>query len=127
MHIVRTLLIIYFLVLPTAHAAAAELVLFETEGCPWCEAWDQEVGKIYDLTDEARMLTLRRVELRDPIPADLRLSEDVKYTPTFVVVDDGKEVGRIVGYIGQEQFWGLLGEIIKNLQRTKSSQIEKSS
>jgi thioredoxin-related protein len=127
MQIIRTLLVVWILILPTANAVGAELVLFENEGCPWCEAWDRDVGKIYDLTDEARILTLRRVELHDPMPADLRQIEDIQYTPTFVVVDDGKEIGRILGYIGPEQFWGLLGEIIKKLPRTERSRIGKSS
>jgi len=96
-------------------AAAAELVLFQAEGCPFCEAWDREIGSIYHLTDEARRLPLRRVDITARRPADLAGIKDIRYTPTFVATVEGREIGRIVGYHSQDQFWGLLGEIIEAL------------
>ena len=99
---------------------AAELVVFESEGCPYCVAWDREVGKIFHLTDEGRVLELRRVELEQERPADLRHIMGIRFTPTFVVLDGAREVGRIVGYIGQDQFWGLLGEILQTIKRPAS-------
>ena len=35
-----------------------------------------------------------------------------------VLVEDGREVGRIPGYAGEEAFWGLLAGLTKNLSRT---------
>lgn len=35
----------------------------------------------------------------------------MRYTPTFVVVDKGREVGRIEGFISDDSFWGLLDEL----------------
>jgi thioredoxin-related protein len=93
---------------------AAELVLFETAGCAWCEAWHNEIGGIYHLTDEAKFLRLRRVEIADPMPHDLRHIHGISFTPTFVVLLKNRELGRIEGFSSQDQFWGLLGEIIKN-------------
>lgn len=110
-------LFLAMLCLAARPAAAAELVLFQAEGCPFCEAWDREIGNIYHLTDEARRLPLRRVELTDPRPADLVDIPDIRYTPTFVAIVEGREIGRIVGYHSQDQFWGLLGEIIEALPR----------
>ena len=34
------------------------------------------------------------------------------FTPTFVVVDQGREIGRIRGYPGDAFFFGLLGRIM---------------
>jgi hypothetical protein len=31
------------------------------------------------------------------------------------LLDDGREVGRILGYPGEGHFWGLLGELIERL------------
>ena len=39
----------------------------------------------------------------------------ILYTPTFVLMDQGAEVGRITGYAGEEFFWGLLGVELKKL------------
>ncbi len=97
--------------------SAAELVMFESQACPWCEAWDEEIGEIYRLTDEARIAPLRRVDIDDPLPEDLGGIRAVVYTPTFVLVEDGKEIGRILGYPGENFFWGLLGIELKKLAR----------
>jgi thioredoxin-related protein len=96
-------------------AAAAELVLFEVPGCPFCEAWQRDVGRIYVLSAEARLLPLRRVNI-DARPADLAGIADIRFTPTFVVIAGGREVGRIVGYHGEYQFWGLLGELVEKVK-----------
>lgn len=98
-------------------AGAGELVMFWTAGCPWCAAWEREIGPIYPRTEEARRLPLRRVDLRAERPGDLRHIEGIRFTPTFVAVEDGREYGRIVGYIGDDQFWGLLGQIVATMPR----------
>lgn len=95
--------------------SAAELVMFESRACPWCEAWDEEIGGIYPLTDEARIAPLRRVDADDPLPEDLAGVRAVIYTPTFVLVQDGVEVGRILGYPGEDFFWGLLAMELEKL------------
>lgn len=95
--------------------SGAELVVFETEGCPYCEAWNRDVGTIFHLTREGRILPLRRVEIEDPIPADLLHIKGIEYTPTFVLIDRGREIGRIVGYLGEDFFWGLMGEVMEKL------------
>lgn len=98
---------------------AAELVMFESEGCPWCRAWDQEVGRIYAKTKEAEVLPLRRVPLNAPRPADLQHVRGILYTPTFVILEQGVEVGRIQGYPGEDAFWWQLSELIGRLERLR--------
>ncbi len=96
-------------------AQAAELVMFDTTGCLWCLAWDKEVGVIYRKTEEARAAPLRRFDIGDPRPPELAALTGIAYTPTFVLMDGGREVGRIVGYPGEDFFWGLLGELFARL------------
>ena len=95
---------------------AAELVMFESPACEWCEVWDEEVGVIYAKTDEARIVPLRRMDIDDPRNGALASIRPVMYTPTFVMMDGGKEVGRILGYPGESHFWGLLGELISRIK-----------
>ena len=102
------------LVLLGARATASELVMFERDGCAWCQRWDKEIGAIYDRTQEAQRLPLRRVNL-DRQAAGITLKEPVRYSPTFVVVDGGSEVGRITGYSNDDSFWGLLGALLGKL------------
>jgi hypothetical protein len=96
-------------------AGAAELVMFESALCEWCEAWHAQIGDIYPKTAEARVAPLRRVDLHGPRPTDLRRIGPVVYTPTFVLLEAGREVGRIVGYPGEDHFWGLLGVLVGRL------------
>jgi hypothetical protein len=100
--------------LPAA-AQAAELVMFERDGCVWCARWDRDVGPVYSKTDEAKVLPLRRINIDHAKNADPGLITPVRFTPTFVVMDQGREVGRITGYINDDMFWGLLGALTVKL------------
>ena len=106
---------IFLLFFTPASVSSAELVMFDSQGCEWCEAWDEEVGIIYDKTDEAKMLPLLRMDIDDERKGALTKIRPVMYTPTFVVMDNGQEVGRILGYPGEENFWGMLNVIISKM------------
>ena len=107
--------------LVTQSLRAAELVMFEAAACEWCEQWDAEVGVIYDKTQESRKAPLRRVFMHQPLPADLLLLEKVRYSPTFVLLQDGREIGRILGYPGEDHFWGLLNQLLERIPTKPSS------
>ncbi len=92
-------------------AFAAELVMVEQSGCHWCARWNEEISHIYPKTDEGRRAPLRRVDLRD-LPGDIEFTSPPVFTPTFVLVEDGKELGRIEGYAGDEFFWFLVGSLL---------------
>ncbi len=95
-----------------APAGAAELVMFERAGCGWCARFNAEIAPVYDKTDEGRQAPLRRVDLDRPRPADLDTIDPGAFTPTFVVIDQGREIGRIRGYPGDAFFFGLLERIL---------------
>ncbi len=95
-----------------------ELVMFEQAGCPYCAAWDREIGTVYAKTDEAHVVPLRRVDIHAPRPADLKDVELAHFTPTFVVMHCGREFARITGYISQDQFWGLLDASLKQMKES---------
>ncbi len=98
---------------------AAELVMFERAGCAWCEAFDREIAPIYGKTDEGLRAPLRRVDTVQPVPRDLAFIETERLTPVFVLVDRGREIGRIRGYPGDDFFWDLLGVLMKKLDAPK--------
>lgn len=94
---------------------AAELVMFESSTCDWCMVWDEEVGVVYDKTKESRVAPLRRIDIDDPRPPELQDLQQIIYTPTFVLMDNGREVGRIIGYPGESYFWEILQALISRL------------
>ena len=104
-----------FIALSLSNARAAELVMFEQAGCAWCEAFDREIAPIYGKTEEGLRALLRRVDTAQGLPPDLAFIETERLTPLFVLVDRGREIGRIRGYPGEDHFWGLLGVLMKKL------------
>ena len=94
---------------------AAELVMLEQAGCSWCRTFDREVGEIYHKTPEGRIAPLRRVDIHGQLPDDLKGLSLGRFTPTFVLMHDGEEVGRITGYPGEDFFWGLFGKLLEKL------------
>jgi len=101
-------------------APAAELVMFEQAGCAWCIRWNKEIGPAYPNTPEGRIAPLRRVDIHEPLPDDLAGIRKERFTPTFVLVENGEEVGRMRGYTGDEFFWFLLAEMLQKLDRAKA-------
>ena len=110
------------LLLPGAPSAgAAELVMFEQKGCVWCQRFDRDIAPAYDKTAEGRRAPLRRVDIAGPAPADLAFIKRERFTPVFVLIDQGKEFGRIRGYPGDVFFWGLLANLIERLDRGEAT------
>jgi len=103
--------------LMTAPSMAGELVMFKSDSCEWCELWDKEIGVVYAKTPEGKVLPLRRVDIADDRPPDLAYVRGIVYTPTFIVTDGGREVGRILGYPGEDFFWPMLDDLIKKMTR----------
>lgn len=115
--LVKSLLAMAFFVLSTAAGMAAELIMFDDRGCSYCRRWDAEIGPGYSKSAEGRRAPLRRVRLSAGTPDGIKLSRPVTITPTFVVVEGGREVGRVVGYPGADYFYGALDEVLAKLRR----------
>ena len=106
---------VWQLLSPPPGLAAAELVMFEESGCAWCATWNVEVGVIYHKTAEGRRAPLRRVDLTGPRPQDLPMVDAVIFSPTFVLIHEGAEIGRITGYPGEDFFWPMLEQLLARL------------
>jgi hypothetical protein len=89
--------------------APAVLVMVQDPGCPYCARWEEEVGHSYRASKEGKFAPLA-VRLRgDP---DISNLKKIVYSPTFVMLAYGQEVGRIVGYQGSDLFWMQLEPLI---------------
>jgi thioredoxin-related protein len=99
--------------LPSARSEAAELIMFDKEGCIWCARWERDIGRGYQDSREGQSAPLRRVDIREQRRLGVTLEEPVIYTPTFILTEDGEEVGRITGYRGPDVFWASLDELLR--------------
>jgi len=94
---------------------AAELLMFDDPGCVWCRRWNAEIGPGYPRSPEGKQAPLRRIHIRDQGKAGVALASRVNATPTFVLVEDGQEVGRIAGYAGRDFFYPMLEELLRKI------------
>ena len=115
MLVLRTLALAALAALTLGHAArAAELIMVEQRGCLYCKMWHDDVGPDeYARTGEGAFAPLRRIDLHEPRPEDIAFASPLRITPTFVLVDEGRELARMEGYPGEDFFWGLLGMMLK--------------
>lgn len=98
-----------------AGASAAELLMFDDPACVWCRRWTAEVGPGYPRSPEGRQAPLRRIHIRDQGKAGVALTQRITSTPTFVLVEDKQEVGRIAGYPGSDFFYPMLDELLRRI------------
>lgn len=99
---------------------AAELIMFERAGCVYCARWNADVAPGYAKTPEGQRAPLRRHDLALGQIQGVELNRPVRFSPTFVLVDNGREVDRITGYMDNASFWGLFAPMIARLAETHS-------
>ncbi|MGB0844857.1 MAG: thioredoxin fold domain-containing protein [Alphaproteobacteria bacterium] len=99
-----------------SQTAKAQLLMFEQDGCFYCEKWNEDIGSYFDTTVEGKKAPLQRMDIHTPMPAGLEQFDAINLTPTFVVVVDNEEIGRIPGYIDQDFFWGYLNQILAKVK-----------
>ncbi|MEM1343407.1 MAG: thioredoxin family protein [Pseudomonadota bacterium] len=107
----RLALTLLLLAVAPARAEMA-LMLFDQPGCEWCARWEREIGGAYPLTEEGAQAPLRRASIHEPLPEGVRLVRPARFTPTFVLLRDGQEVGRLEGYAGEDFFYPMLTRLL---------------
>lgn len=90
-------------------ASPVRLVMVEEPGCRFCRQWDAEIAPGYRKSAEGRFAPLKRVRRGAP---EIKGLAPVVYTPTFLVMRSGEELGRITGYPGAEYFYSELRPIL---------------
>jgi len=87
---------------PEWRSMPAVLVMVQDHGCPYCARWEAEVQRSYELSEEGKFAPLAKRVRGHPDVSEIR---NIVYSPTFVLLSYGEEVGRILGYQGAELFW----------------------
>ena len=93
------------------HARAATLIMVDDPACHYCRRWNKEVGGGYHQTAEGRAAPLKRVSRDAEVLSNFA---PVIYTPTFILAQNGRELGRITGYPGQLYFWEELSQMMSS-------------
>lgn len=109
----KRFLLAALLTLPFGASAETRLYMAEEAGCAWCARWNAEIAPIYPKTAEGIAAPLHRFDLYSTTPDNVTFKTRIRFTPTFILVENGVEVGRIEGYPGEDFFWGLLEVLFK--------------
>ena len=89
-----------------------ELVVMESPGCSYCDIFRRDVLPAYEASERGKELPVRFVDVNDAATAKLELQTPVDIVPTFVIVKDNKEIGRIPGYVGPENFYHAINYLL---------------
>lgn len=115
-------------VLPASHLSAGideqqqapitatpyELVVMEADGCIYCRLFRRDVLPAFETSQQGREMPVRFVDINDVEKSSLDLDAPVQIVPTFIVVRDKKEVGRIAGYMGPENFYHSINYLMSS-------------
>ena len=94
---------------------AAELVMVEMRACSYCAKFRNDVAPSYNSTAAGQVAPLRSVSPLKKWPADLAGVRRAPYTPVFILVDEGREIGRFAGYTDPDAFWAKLNPLLAAL------------
>ncbi|BDA86026.1 hypothetical protein Sa4125_35680 [Aureimonas sp. SA4125] len=89
--------------------------MFEQRACPFCARFIEEIAPDYPRSAAGALAPLRRVDIYESRTGDVPGLDPAVFTPTFVLVDGGSEIGRLVGYPGRRYFYGELQALIDRL------------
>jgi thioredoxin-related protein len=93
-------------------AGGLELLVVEIDNCIYCGLFRRDVAPAYTSSPRARAVPMRFVDLNAPDVGRLSLAAPIDSVPTVLVVENGKEVGRIAGYVGPEIFFHSLSRLL---------------
>jgi hypothetical protein len=98
--------------LTLAPAAVAELVVIEARDCPMCQLFRDEIAPLYRATARAERAPLRFIDIAHTDIDALGLASPVQIIPTVILMREGAEIDRLVGYTGPEIFMRAVGVML---------------
>jgi thioredoxin-related protein len=93
-----------------------ELLVFEVEGCALCDVFRRDILPQYQTGAVAARAPLRFVDINKTDPDTLALRGGLSQVPTAVLMQDGREVDRITGYVGPTNFFRLLDTLLSRVE-----------
>lgn len=91
-----------------------ELVVMEAPGCIYCTLFRRDVLPSYAASERAKDVPVRFVDINDESADALGLEGPVDVVPTFIVLRNNHEIGRIPGYLGPEFFFHSINYLISS-------------
>ena len=97
-------------------APTRELLVFEHPDCTYCRIFRRDVLPYYRQSIPGDAPPLRFVDLTRTGSGEFSLKGRIEAVPTAVLMSNGEEVGRIVGYWGRDAFFRLLAHMLARME-----------
>lgn len=101
---------------PMPHTGKLQLVVMEAPGCIYCNIFRRDVLPSYEVSERGKEMPVRFIDVNDVDKSGIGLESPIDILPTFVVIKDNREVGRIPGYIGPEDFFHSINYLLSSSQ-----------
>lgn len=97
---------------PATDTDGLELIVMEAPGCIYCDTFRRQILPGYKASERGRSVPVRFLDVNDDAVQDLALEEPINIVPTFLVMKNNKELGRIPGYMGPEDFFHSINYLL---------------
>ena len=92
--------------------ANLQLVVLEAPGCVYCNLFRRYVVPAYETSPKSRNVPMKFIDLNDKAYDELGLDGPVDMVPTTILMQNNREVGRIPGYLGPENFFHAVNHLM---------------
>jgi hypothetical protein len=93
-------------------SSGLELLVFEHADCTYCRVFRRDVLSKYPQSAPGQQAPLRFIDIAKSDTGGLGLRGGIDTLPTAVLMKEGREVDRIVGYWGPENFFKMLAFLL---------------
>lgn len=97
---------------PATQPRVVELVVFEHGDCTYCRIFRSAILPRYRENGQEARAPIRFVRVEHADMTALGLRGRITMVPTFVLMQDGREVGRIEGYWAPDNFFRLVASML---------------
>lgn len=97
---------------PSETASDVEIVVVEAPGCIYCHLFRRDVWPFYENSQLAKSVPMRFVDLNSLAVEELALESPIESVPTALVLRQKKELGRVPGYVGPENFFHSIDRLL---------------
>lgn len=93
---------------PAASISPYELIVFEVDGCTYCQDFRLQILPLYTSSPLGREAPMRFVNVSRSDETKMGINAAITIAPTVVLMREGREVDRIVGYTGPLNFMKMV-------------------
>ncbi|MBA2126613.1 hypothetical protein DLM45_10330 [Hyphomicrobium methylovorum] len=90
---------------PPAIESGFQLIVVEADGCIYCKLFRRDVLPAFQASNDGKDMPVRFIDVNVLDNTEMEFTSPVDIVPTFIVVKSNREIDRIAGYVGPENFF----------------------